>query len=319
MSSFRPNSVRPLAAAGLLLLSACAESGPLVAVPPVPPGQPAALREVKPRVALVLGGGGARGFAHVGVLRALEQEKIPVDLVVGTSVGSLIGALYADTGRVLDLEYAALAIEKEDLFDYQALSFFSGGFVKGERLEKFLEAKLRSRNIEDFKVRYAAVAVDVRTGETVVFDRGPAAPAVHASCAVPGAFVPVQYQGRTFVDGGVTNPLPADVARRMGAEVVLAVAIPARVPSEAPANPVSVAYQAATIMSGEIGRLRERESDVVIAPDVGDVAYDDLGQKKRLMEAGMAAAERAMPAIYAALRAKTRTAPVEAPAALAPR
>lgn len=296
---------RALSASLLLLLTlACVETKPPVSQPVVE------TREVRPKVALVLGGGGARGFAHVGVLRELEKEKIPVDIVVGTSVGSLIGALYADTGKVLDLEYAALTIQEEDLFDYAALSVLSGGFVKGDRLQAFLEGKLRHRTIEAMAVRFAAVAVDLRTGETVVFDSGSVAPAVRASCAVPGAFVPVQHMGRTLVDGGVTNPTPADVARRMGADVVIAVNIPRAVPAEAPTNPVAVAFQSVAIMSAQIGELRAKESDVVLRPQVGDVAYDDFTQKKRLMDAGVAAAQAALPEIQRVIRAKTRLVPV---------
>lgn len=293
----------------LALALACAISQPPAPVPENAVIVP--MRQVPPRVAVVLGGGGARGFAHVGVLRELEKEKIPVDIVVGTSVGSLIGVLYADSGRVFDLEYTALSIEKEDLFDYGTLSVFSGGFIKGERLQKFLEKTLKHRTIESMPVKFAAVAVDVRTGETVVFDSGSPAPAVRASCSIPGAFVPVQHLGRTLVDGGVTNPIPADVARALGAELVISVAIPAQVPSDAPTNPVSVALQSASIMAQQIGELRAKESDVVVRPKVGDVAFDDFTQKKRLMDAGVAAAQASMPEIRTALQAKTRLVPVE--------
>ncbi len=292
-----------------VLLAACAHTP--TAPPPAPAPEPPPLRPVPPRVGVALGGGGARGFAEIGVLRVLEQEKIPVDLVVGTSVGSLVGALYADTGRVLDAEFLAVSIEQEDLFDYRALSFFSGGFVKGERLERFLETHLRHRNIEEMAVDYAAVAVDLRTGETVVLDRGPIAFAVHASSAIPGVFVPVTTDAVTLVDGGVTDPVPADIARRRGADVVIAVAIPRAVPAAAPRNPLAVAFHAANIMAGEIGRLREGEADVVIHPEVGDVAYDDFTQKKRLIEAGESAARAALPAIRAAIAAGTSWEPAQ--------
>jgi NTE family protein len=262
-----------------------------------------------PRVGLALGGGGARGFAEIGVLRVLEQEKVPVALVVGTSVGSLIGALYADSGKVVDLEFIAFGIEEEDLFDRSLLSFFSGGLVKGERLERFLEAHMTHRNIEELPVRFAAVAVDLKSGQEVVFDRGPVAPAVHASCAIPGVFVPVELDGVTYVDGGVADPVPADAARRLGADVVIAVSIPAAVPERAPGNPIQVAMRASAITSAQIARLRAAEADVVIAPDVGDVGYSDFTQKKRLVDAGIAAAEAAMPAIRAAIASRTRTAP----------
>jgi len=224
-------------------------------------------------------------------------------------VGSLIGALYADTGKVVDLEFLAVSLEEEDIFDTSLLSLFSGGLVKGERLERFLDAHLEHTVIEQMPVRFAAVAVDLRTGEPVVFDRGPVARAVHASCAIPGVFVPVEVDGVTYVDGGVVDPVPAGVARRLGAEVVIAVSIPAAVPKEAPRNPIQVAMQASAIRAAEIARLRAAEADVVIAPDVGDVGYDDFSQKKRLVDAGIAATEAALPAIRAAVASRERRVP----------
>ena len=302
---------RTCAAAFLLpfLLVSCTPAPPPTP-PPAPTPRPVPTREVPPRVGLALGGGGARGFAEIGVLRVLEQEKIPISFVAGTSVGSLVGALYADTGRVLDAEFHAVSVTEEDLFDYRALAVFSGGFVKGERLRQFLGANLKSRAIEQMKVPYAAVAVDVAAGKAVVFRRGPVAAAVHASCAIPGVFVPVEIAGRTYVDGGVVNPVPADVVRSMGADVVIAVAIPPLAPASVPANPLAVAYQSVTIMSAEIGRLRAREADVVVTPEVGDVPYDDFTQKKRLIAAGEEAARRSLPQIRAALAARTRRVPV---------
>lgn len=289
----------------LVVLASCAAGKPPVEQPPV------AMREVPPKVGLALGGGGARGFAEIGVLRVLEQEKIPVDMVAGTSVGSLIGALYADTGRVLDAEFLAVGVTADDLFDYQALALFSGGLVRGDSLEKFLDGHLKHKTLETMKVPFAAVATDLQGAKTVSFTRGSVAQAVHASAAIPGVFVPVTLGGRTYVDGGVTDPIPADVARQMGAEVVIAVAIPPPPPSGAAGNPVQVALQAVTVMSAEIGECRAREADVVISPDVGSVAYDDFSQKKRLIEAGEAAARQALPAIRAAIAAKTRLVPVQ--------
>jgi NTE family protein len=293
-------SLRLLLAVALLSSFSCAEA------PPPKTTAPPALQLVPPRIGLALGGGGARGFAHLGVLRVLEQEKIPVDLVVGTSVGSLIGALYADSGRVLDAEVLALLVTQEDLFDYGALAFFSGGLAKGEGIETFLRRHLKHQAIEEFAVSYGAVATELRTGKTVVFDRGAVAPAVRASSAIPGVFVPVEIAGVTYVDGGVTDPVPADVARLRGADLVIAVAIPPAVPREPPRNPIAVAYHAVTLMSAEIGRLRAAEADVVIEPIVGDVAYDDFSRRKQLIEAGENAARQALPAIRAAIAAKSR-------------
>lgn len=269
-----------------------------------------AVKEILPKVGIALGGGGARGFAEIGVLRVLEQEKIPIDVVVGTSVGSLIGAIYADSGRVLDAEFTAIAVKDEDLFDYRAFSFFSGGFVKGEKLELFINTHLRSKNIENMAVTFGAVAVDLRTGQSVIFDHGPVARAIHASCAIPGVFVPVEIGGKIFVDGGVTDPVPVDFAIKKGAEVVIAVAIPPVIPPVAPKNPIEVAFHAITIMSYEIGVLGVKNADVIIRPDVGNVAYDDFTQKKRLIDAGEKAARAAMPAIREAIKAKTKRVPV---------
>ena len=297
----------PSLAAAILLTSCCGMAAGC-ATGPGSAGSPAwpPPESTRPKIGLALGGGGARGFAEIGVIRALEREKVPIDVVAGTSVGSLIGALYADTGKSLDLEFSALTVTNEDLFDYKALAILSGGFVKGEKLEEFLASRLKNREIEKLALPFAAVATELRTGQTVFFERGPAARAVHASSAIPGVFVPVTIDGRTFVDGGVTDPVPVDAARKLGAQVVIAVSIPHAVPPRTPSNPIEIAYQAAMIMAAEIAHLRAREADVVIAPDVGDVPYDDFSRKKELIEAGEAATLAAMPAIRAAVAAHVK-------------
>jgi NTE family protein len=292
----------------LLLVGVTAGCGGRKTQPGPPP--PPRLVEVRPKVGLALGGGGARGFAHLGALRVLEQEKIPIDLVVGTSVGSLIGALYADQGRLIDAEITALEVEEEDLFDYRAFAILSGGLVKGDRLESFLRAKLKHQTIEEMAVPFAAVAVDLESGRTVIFRRGAVAPAVHASCAIPGVFVPVQIDGRTYVDGGVTNPVPASVARDLGAEVVIAMAIPPPAPGKIAKNLLGVAYRAVSIMAAEIGRLRAGDADVVIETRTDrQIDPDDFSQKRALIVGGEAAARAALPAIRAAIAAKTRWVP----------
>lgn len=292
----------------ILIVCFCMQSCAIIGI--MDQKQPVPMKEVVPKIGLALGGGGARGFAEIGVLRVLEQEKLPIDIVVGTSVGSLIGAIYADSGKVLDAEFIAISITEEDIFDFKALSFFSGGFVKGEKLESLLNTRLKNKNIENMNISYGAVAVDLRTGQSVLFDRGPVARAVHASCAIPGVFVPVEIGGRIFVDGGVTDPIPVDYALKKGADVVIAVAISPVIPPVAPKNPIEVAYHAVTIMSSEIGVLGSKQADVVVRPDVGNVAYDDFTQKKKLIEAGERAARAALPDIHAAIKAKTKLVPV---------
>ncbi len=290
----------------VLALAGCAEQKPPESTPQQVPTQ-----AVPPKVGLALGSGGARGFSEIGVLRVLEQEKIPVDLVVGTSVGSLVGALYADTGKVLDAEFQAVAVGEEDIFDYKALAFLSGGLVKGERLEQFLGTHLKHKSIETMKVPFAAVAVDLMAGRPVAFEKGSVAQAVHASAAIPGVFVPVEFGGRLYVDGGVADPVPVDFARQKGADVVIAVAIPSGAPATRPQNPVEVALHAIARMTAELGALKAKDADVVITPDVSGIAFDDFTQKKRLIEAGETAARQALPAIRAAIERKTRHLPAE--------
>jgi len=279
------------------------------------PSSPPAMTDVPPRVGIALGGGGARGFAEIGVLRVLEQERIPVTAVAGASVGALVGALYADTGRVLDAEFHAVALHEADVFDYALSSVLSGGLIKGDALEEFLRTRLRNQTIESMALLFAAVAVDLRTGQPMIFTQGPVAPAVHASAAIPGVFVPVTIDGKAYVDGGVVDPVPVDAARKLGAEVVIAVVIPPDIPRETPTNPLVIAYRAVTIMASLIGDLRAREADIVIRPEVGEVEFDDFSQKKRLIESGEAAARAALPAIRRVILEKTRHEPAHSPVA----
>jgi NTE family protein len=262
------------------------------------PGLPQNGEGMRPKVALVLGGGAARGFAHVGVIRALEQEKVPIDLVVGTSVGSLIGAIYASDRNSFELEWTAFMLEKETLFDYGLLTAFTGmGAAKGDKLEEFVKTKVPIANIEDLKVPFAAVAVDLNRGTRVVLDRGPVARAVRASCAIPGVFNPVDHQGRLLVDGGVIDNIPVSVAREKGADIVIAVDISEQVVNFNITNLIDVMLQSITIMGAENAKEKKKDADVLIRPAVGDVGMLDFTQKKRCMLAGIAAAQTAMPEI----------------------
>ena len=259
-----------------------------------PPG----VEAPKPRIALVLGGGAARGFAHVGVIRALEQEKIPIDMIVGTSVGSLIGAIYASDMNSFDLEWTAFALEKDDVFDYAILSALTSmGPVKGDKLEEFVRSKVPTANIENLKLPFAAVATDLNRGTRVVLDRGPVAKAVRASSAIPGVFNPVELQGRLLVDGGVVDNIPIAVAREKGADIIIAVDISENVTNFNITNVVDVMLQAVSIIMNENTKQKKKDADVLITPAVGTVAMLDFSQKKRCMQAGIEAAQRAVPEI----------------------
>jgi NTE family protein len=260
--------------------------------------------KLRPTIALVLGGGAARGFAHVGVIRALEQEKVPIDMVIGTSVGSLIGAIYAYDTNSFELEWTAFSLEKDQVFDYGIFSAFTDmGPVKGDKLEAFIKSKVPVTNIEDLKLPFAAVATDLNRGTRVVIDHGPVARAVHASSAIPGVFNPVEHQGKLLVDGGVMDNIPISVAREKGADIVIAVDISENVINFNITNLIDVMLQSINIMFRENVVHKEKDADVLIVPAVGDVGMLDFSQKKRCMQAGIEATQRAMPEIRAAMEA----------------
>jgi NTE family protein len=284
----------------LALLAACRTAAPPPARPEVPQ---APVDAARPLVALVLGGGGARGFAHVGVLRALEQARIPVELIVGTSVGSLIGAFYAGPANSHELERLARGLERQDIFDFGlAPALFGTGLASGDRLERYVREHAGAARIEALRIPYAAVATDLDTGEVVVLRRGDLARAVRASSAIPGVFEPVRIDGRLLVDGGVAQNLPVRVARAMGADVVIAVdvtAIDAR--ERPPRNFVEVILRAVNIVvHGEVEDAR-RDADVLVTPDVGAVGFIDFDRKVEAMAAGIAAGTAALPRIRGAI------------------
>ena len=289
----------------LVLASCQTASGPVV---------PQTGELPKPKVALVLGGGAARGFAHVGVIRALEQEKVPIDLIVGTSVGSLIGAIYAYDMSSMELEWTAFLLEKDSLFDYGMFTAFTGmGVAKGDKLEEFVKSKVPVENIENLKIPFAAVATDLNRGTRVILDKGSVAKAVRASSAIPGVFPPVDHQGRMLVDGGVIDNIPVSVAREKGADIVIAVDIGENLLNFNITNLLDVMQQSIAIMGAENAKYKKREADVLIAPKIGDVGMLDFTQKKRCMMAGIEATQRAMPDIKAKIEewGRKRAAPVK--------
>lgn len=277
--------------AALLLLQGCATTG--TQAPAAPAGR-------MPRVALVLGGGASRGFAHVGVLRVFEQEKIPIDMLVGTSVGSLIGAIYAANPNSFELEWLAFELEKDDIFDFSLFSSRTGP-VKGDKLAKFVASHVKVRNIEEMKIPFYAVACDLNTGEPVVFERGPAELAVRASSSIPGIFTPLSYNSRMLVDGGVLGSIAPETARAKGADLVIAVNIGKAITNYDTGNVVAITLQAIDIMGNRIDRYKNKEADLVIEPEVGNVGTMDFSKKKELMLAGIEAAQKAVPAIRQAI------------------
>jgi len=245
------------------------------------------------KVALVLGGGGARGFAHVGVIRELESAGIPIDMIVGVSVGSLIGALYADVGDSFELEWKAFKIEKKEIFDFKVFNI-KESVVRGEAIKEYIDKNVKTKNIEDMKVPLAIVATDIKSGKPVIFRRGPVKDAVRASASVPGVFPPVPYGNKLLVDGGVLGNLAPGVAKQMGADVIIGVSIAKARKKFSNETPIAltVILESIAIMGDEIIRLNRDEIDFLIEPDVGDVSITDFSKKKQLIEAGREATRK---------------------------
>ena len=258
----------------------------------------------RPKVALVLCGGAARGFAHAGAIRALERAKIPIDLIVGTNTGSLIGAIYADKKSGSELETIALGLEERDIFDYNFINP-TQGFARGERLEDFVAKKLGAKEIGELKLLFAAVATDIQNGEIVIFQSGSIARAVHASSAIPGIFIPVSYQGKLLVDGGALDNAPVDVARKMGADVVIAIDLGEGAKAAPVSNIFENVVQGFYLMARQNTEAKLKQADVVIRPKVSEVGWIDFSRKKEVFALGVQAAEQALPAIRAKLGVKS--------------
>lgn len=258
--------------------------------------------EPRPKIALVLGGGTARGFAHIGVIKELVRQQVPIDMIVGTSVGSLIGALYAADGDIGRLEAVARPLKRKDLFDYSLTVLFGRmGLAKGEKLAEFVREQIPQTTIEELRIPFAAVATDLKQGRRVVLDKGPLVAAIRASCAIPGIFAPVEHEGRLLVDGLVLENLPVVPAREMGADIVIAVDVSRCANDNHIDDLVDVIVQSVCIMSA--ARVQESRSaaDILITPELGTVGRMDFDKKDQCIQAGAAAVRNAMPEIAKAI------------------
>jgi len=256
------------------------------------------VKKAEPKVALVLGGGSAKGFAHVGVLRALEKEKIPIHMIVGTSVGSLIGGIYASNPDSFQLEWTAFKINRGDILDYSVVSSKMGP-VQGAKLEAFVEQNAKVKLVEATKIPFYPVATDLNTGETVTLEKGSLAKAIHASSAIPGIFVPVAFGNRTLVDGGVTSNIACEVARSKGADIIIAVNLQKDIRDGDITSVIDVIAQSIAIMMHVNSKTKLSYADIILEPDTKGISMFDFSQKKILMEEGIKATERAMPRIKA--------------------
>jgi NTE family protein len=290
-----------------VLLVGCATPPPLV-YPDVIPPETALMEplraEGRPVIGLALGGGAARGFAHIGVIKELAAHGIHPDIVVGTSVGSFVGALYAGGYDGPALEKLAAEMKEEELRD---LIFPDRGFIKGERLQDFVNQKLDNRSIEALPRRFAAVATDLGNGTVAVFTRGNTGMAVRASSTIPGVFQPVRINGREYVDGGLVSPVPVKVARDLGADLVIAVDI-ARQPedTEIIATTADVIGQSLDIMMNHLAHQEFAQADIKIQPETRNLTSTDFTTRLVAIEEGIMAARGVVDHVLAWMGEKGR-------------
>ena len=287
----RRDSCRLLAMTALAALAGC-QTAPVVAPPAAPPAPAPVPKPPRPvRVGLALSGGAARGFAHIGVIQVLEEAGIRVDLVAGTSAGSLVAALYAAGRNGSTLARLALAMDESAITDW---AFPGRGLIRGEALARYVREQTDGKLIEQLPLPLGIVATDLDSGEPVLFQRGDVGAAVRASSAVPAIFQPVKIGTREYVDGGLVSPVPVRFARQMGADVVIAVDISSPPDGNATGDPFKLLLQTFAIMGRSINQFELKDADVVLRPRLAGVSSADFTARQRAIDAGRVAATAAL-------------------------
>jgi NTE family protein len=264
---------------------------------------PVVVPKVLPRVGLALGGGAARGFAHVGVIQVLEEAGIKPSLVVGTSAGSLVAALYASGRSAAQLQTVAIEMDEAAFADW-TLPIFNRGLLRGEALARYVNSQVTNKLIENMPMPLGIVATDLQSGQGVLFRRGDTGTAVRASSAVPAVFLPVRIGNNEYVDGGLVSPVPVRYAREMGAEVIVAVDISSAPEGNPSGDPLQILLQTFAIMGKSINSWELRDADIVVRPGLAGMGSGDFTGKRRAIDAGRAAMLAALPQLRAALEAK---------------
>lgn len=250
------------------------------------------------KIGLALGGGAARGFAHIGVIKVLEAHGIVPDIVVGTSAGSVVGALYAAGNSGFALQKLALEMDEGEISDWSVPLFSrSSGVLKGEALQSYVNKAVHNLPLEKMKIPFGAVATDLRTGAPMVFRKGNTGLAVRASSAVPSVFQPVQVGGHIYVDGGLVSPVPVRIAREMGADFIIAVNISSQPLAQPASSSLEVLLQTFAIMGQSINQYELKEADVVIKPNLGNMKGADFAGRNLAILAGEQAALQHLPEI----------------------
>lgn len=281
---------------GLLFLNGCATRS---ALPATSSETPAAVQ--KPlKLGLALGGGAARGFAHVGVIAVLEEAGLRPQYIVGTSAGSLVAALYASGKSSAQLQQTALNMEEVAITDWM-LPLIGRGMFRGDALARYVNELVSGRLLENMLIPLGIVATDLGNGDAVLFQKGDTGTAVRASSAVPAVFVPVKINGREYVDGGLVSPVPVRFARQMGADVVIAVDISNPPEANTADGTLQILLQTFAIMGKSINQYELAGADVVVRPSLSGLKSADFSSRQRAIDAGRAAMLAALPGLKAKL------------------
>lgn len=260
-----------------------------------------------PNVALVLGGGGSRGIAHLGVIEVLKENNVPIDFIVGTSAGSLIGALYADSNDITHIKSILFNTKRNELLDF---SFFDSvkmftsltSLVRGQAYENFVFDNLNSKNFAELKTPLAIVTADSVTGEKFVITSGPIAPAVRSSSAIPPIIAPVNLYKRILFDGGVLEPVPVATAKKYNPKLIIAIDINTKPPRTIPANALDLTYRAFWMSYYQLSRMQAEQADIDIHPNLNGFGTFEDHRREALYNLGRKAAIAAMPEIKAKLK-----------------
>lgn len=260
---------------------------------PIEPAKPVK----KPKIALALGGGAAKGFAHIGVIKILEQNGIKVDIITGTSAGAIIGSLYASGMNAMQLQQKAIEIQEDGLIDY---TLSTTGIVKGEALQNFINRSVGNRPIQNLKITFGAVATNKTTGATAVFRSGNTGQAVRASASVPYIFQPVQIGKDSYCDGGLTQPIPVEAAKKMGADIIIAVDISAK-PKKGASGFLENLDQNINIMSQVALNQQLKMATIVIRPNISNLSSTSLDGRHQAILEGEKITLQMLPAIKKAI------------------
>ena len=284
--------LRPLSAVCLLALAGCSSVAPRTTTPPASSTAVVSTSGAPVRIGLALGGGAAKGFAHIGVIKMLEANGFTPEMVAGTSAGSLVGALYASGMNAFELQANAVALDETAIRDLQ---WSSGGLIKGQKLQDYVNAQVQSRTLEKLGKPFVAVATRLEDGKRTVFARGNTGQAVRASSSIPGVFEPVQIGQQHYVDGGVVSPVPVDAVRELGADIVVAVDISDKPRGQKPSNLLGTMNQSLAIMGHKLGQAELSRADITVRPKVLDIGAADFTQRAQAIVEGEKAALAVMP------------------------